>query len=151
MICFCTVNGVAGVFVKFLNSRRSENWQFLFIRIAKAMKKLNFGTMICELHCVKSTVYHYFSLNHVSITWHNHIYMVEYTRLTLIRIFFFIVKRKLEFKWTLSHVSAEHLLSAVSGAGHADMSVPFLLRTRVPFRRDFARSVCCYICKVSPQ
>jgi len=39
-------------------------------------------------------------------------------------------------------VSAKHLLSGVSGAGHVDMSVPFLLSTKVPFIIDFARALC---------
>ena len=94
--------------------------------------KNNYKIKFWELRSVKSTVYHYFSLNHVPVTWHNQVCMVEHTRLTLIRnlFFFFIVKTKLEFKWTLSHVSLEHLLSGVSGVGHADMPVPFLLRTK---------------------
>lgn len=56
------------------------------------MMKLDFRTMICEVHSVKSTirVYHYFSLNHRPITWYNHVCMVEHTRLTIIRIIFFL-------------------------------------------------------------
>jgi len=56
--------------------------------------------------------------------------MVEHIRLTLIRNIFFIVKTKLEFKWILSEVSAKHLLSGFNGAGHVDVSVFFLLRTK---------------------
>jgi len=85
----------------------------------RAMIKFNFRTMICEVRSVKSTVYHNFSSDHRPITWYNHVYMVQHTRL-----FFYIVKTKLEFMWTLSYVSG------FSGAGHVDMSVPFLLRTK---------------------
>lgn len=35
VICFCTVNDVAVAYVKFLNSRRSEIWQFFFSFVLK--------------------------------------------------------------------------------------------------------------------
>jgi len=50
---------------------------------------------MCEVHSVKSTVYYYFSLDHRPVTWYNHVYMVEHTRMTLISNLLFYSENKI--------------------------------------------------------